>query len=190
MDYSLPGSSVHGVFQARVLEWVPLPSLLWAAAAKVNRHLPVTLPCSILCPWLPTAAGNRAGWQGSLTHPGLPSSAPSFSQQPPSHLNSSFSLHQTPETWNLLKFLQTPPSICQLPQALQAFPCVTLLPAAFFGHLANLIPVYPLSQFLAWAGSPRSGTSYTHHIIRSPLEFIPGTDRGPVSSYVLHPGNL
>ena len=26
MDYSLPGSSVHGVFQARVLEWVPLPS--------------------------------------------------------------------------------------------------------------------------------------------------------------------
>ena len=27
MDYSLPGSSVHGIFQARVLEWVPLPSL-------------------------------------------------------------------------------------------------------------------------------------------------------------------
>ena len=22
MDYSLPGSSVHGIFQARVLEWV------------------------------------------------------------------------------------------------------------------------------------------------------------------------
>ena len=27
MDCSLPGSSVHGIFQARVLEWVPLPSL-------------------------------------------------------------------------------------------------------------------------------------------------------------------
>ena len=24
MDYSLPGSSVHGVFQARVLEWVAI----------------------------------------------------------------------------------------------------------------------------------------------------------------------
>ena len=27
MGCSLPGSSVHGIFQARVLEWVPLPSL-------------------------------------------------------------------------------------------------------------------------------------------------------------------
>ena len=27
MDCSLPGSSVHGIFQARVLEWVPSPSL-------------------------------------------------------------------------------------------------------------------------------------------------------------------
>ena len=27
MDYSPPGSSVHGIFQARVLEWVPSPSL-------------------------------------------------------------------------------------------------------------------------------------------------------------------
>ena len=26
MDYSLPGSSIHGIFQARVLEGVPLPS--------------------------------------------------------------------------------------------------------------------------------------------------------------------
>ena len=26
MDCSLPGSCVHGIFQARVLEWVPLPS--------------------------------------------------------------------------------------------------------------------------------------------------------------------
>ena len=24
MDCSLPGSSVHGIFQARVLEWVPI----------------------------------------------------------------------------------------------------------------------------------------------------------------------
>ena len=26
MDYRLPGSSIHGVFQARELEWLPLPS--------------------------------------------------------------------------------------------------------------------------------------------------------------------
>ena len=26
MDCSLPGSSVHEIFQAKVLEWVPLPS--------------------------------------------------------------------------------------------------------------------------------------------------------------------
>ena len=26
MDRSLPGFSIHGIFQARVLEWVPLPS--------------------------------------------------------------------------------------------------------------------------------------------------------------------
>ena len=26
MDCSLPGSSIHGIFQARVLEWLPFPS--------------------------------------------------------------------------------------------------------------------------------------------------------------------
>ena len=26
MDYSLPGSSVHGILQARILEWVSIPS--------------------------------------------------------------------------------------------------------------------------------------------------------------------
>ena len=27
MDFSLPGSSVHGILQARILEWVAMPSL-------------------------------------------------------------------------------------------------------------------------------------------------------------------
>ena len=27
MDCSLPGSSIHGIFQARILEWVAIPSL-------------------------------------------------------------------------------------------------------------------------------------------------------------------
>ena len=26
MDYSLPGFSVHGILQARILEWVAMPS--------------------------------------------------------------------------------------------------------------------------------------------------------------------
>ena len=26
MDHNLPGSSVHGIFQARILEWVVMPS--------------------------------------------------------------------------------------------------------------------------------------------------------------------
>ena len=26
MDCSLPGSSVHGIFQTRILEWLPFPS--------------------------------------------------------------------------------------------------------------------------------------------------------------------
>ena len=25
MDYILPGSSIHGILQARILEWVPIP---------------------------------------------------------------------------------------------------------------------------------------------------------------------
>ena len=38
MDYSLPGSSIHGIFQARVLEGVPLPSpsLITAVAAAAK----------------------------------------------------------------------------------------------------------------------------------------------------------
>ena len=31
MDYSLPGSSVHGIFQARILEWVAI-SYSWGSA--------------------------------------------------------------------------------------------------------------------------------------------------------------
>ena len=29
MDFSLPGSSIHGIFQARVLEWVASASSDW-----------------------------------------------------------------------------------------------------------------------------------------------------------------
>ena len=37
MDCSLPGFSVHGIFQARVVEWVPLPSqfIIWGVAKQM-----------------------------------------------------------------------------------------------------------------------------------------------------------
>ena len=43
MDCSLPGSSVHGIFQARVLEWAAvstplLKELHWNDAHKRHRH--------------------------------------------------------------------------------------------------------------------------------------------------------
>ena len=38
MDRSLPGSSVHGIFQARVLEWVPLPSPQSSVRSKQTHH--------------------------------------------------------------------------------------------------------------------------------------------------------
>ena len=40
MDYSLPGSSVHGIFQARVLEW---GAIAFSIAAKLA--LPISYGC-------------------------------------------------------------------------------------------------------------------------------------------------
>jgi len=37
MDYSLPGSSVHGVFQARVLEWVSISFSKIVITAMKNK---------------------------------------------------------------------------------------------------------------------------------------------------------
>ena len=35
MDCSLPGSSVHGIFQARILEWVAISFSNWDALAPM-----------------------------------------------------------------------------------------------------------------------------------------------------------
>ena len=45
MDYSLPGSSVHGIFQAKVLEWVAIAfsGLVHAAAAAKSLQSCLTL---------------------------------------------------------------------------------------------------------------------------------------------------
>ena len=39
MDYSLPGFSVHGVFQARILEWVALPSARGSSQPRDRTHI-------------------------------------------------------------------------------------------------------------------------------------------------------
>jgi len=36
MDCSLPGSSIHGISQARVLEWVPLPSATYGLVLELK----------------------------------------------------------------------------------------------------------------------------------------------------------
>jgi len=38
VDCSLPGSSIHGIFQARVLEWVAIAFSVAAAAAEITSQ--------------------------------------------------------------------------------------------------------------------------------------------------------
>ena len=40
MDHSLPGSSVHGIFQARVLEWVATDLLVSLKNVLSSHHIP------------------------------------------------------------------------------------------------------------------------------------------------------
>ena len=40
MDCSLPGSSVHGIFPARILEWVAMPSSRESAQPRNQTHIP------------------------------------------------------------------------------------------------------------------------------------------------------
>ena len=37
MDYSPPGSSVHGIFQARILEWVAISSSSFGGEAYIKQ---------------------------------------------------------------------------------------------------------------------------------------------------------
>ena len=51
MDYSLPDSSIHGIFQARILEWLPFPP---------SRDLPDSgiKPMSLAFPVSPALQGH------------------------------------------------------------------------------------------------------------------------------------
>ena len=39
MEYSPPGSSVHGILQARILEWIAMPSSKGSWTQGLNLHL-------------------------------------------------------------------------------------------------------------------------------------------------------
>ena len=39
MDRSLPGSSVHGILQARILQWVAMPSSRGSSRCRVRTHV-------------------------------------------------------------------------------------------------------------------------------------------------------
>ena len=39
MDYSLSGSSVHGIFQARILEWVAKPFSRESSQSRDRTHI-------------------------------------------------------------------------------------------------------------------------------------------------------
>ena len=38
-DYSPPGSSVHGILQARILAWVAVPACRWSSRPKDQTHI-------------------------------------------------------------------------------------------------------------------------------------------------------
>ena len=43
MDCSLPGSSVHGIFQARILEWIAISFSRWSFWAEDKTHVSCTV---------------------------------------------------------------------------------------------------------------------------------------------------
>ena len=59
MDCSLPGSSVHGILQARILEWVAMPSPRGSSQPRDRTSVPWLQHCRwILYPW-----ATKEAWQ-------------------------------------------------------------------------------------------------------------------------------
>ena len=47
MDCSLPGSSIHGIFQARVLEWGAIETILLESNCQDKNHFLLKMPTVI-----------------------------------------------------------------------------------------------------------------------------------------------
>ena len=86
MDCSLPGSSVHGIFQARVLEWgaIAFSKVLNLGVNKVKVKVAHRLqPARLLCPWNSPCKNTGAGSQpfpspGDPPDPGIEPRSPSL----------------------------------------------------------------------------------------------------------------
>ena len=61
MDYSLPGSSIHGIFQARVLEWgaIAFSTMEYYSAIKRNRFEGAELRWMYLEPVKPSEVSQK-----------------------------------------------------------------------------------------------------------------------------------
>ena len=67
MDCSPPGSSVHGIFQARVLEWGAIATLtIWTFVSKVMCLL-FNMLSSFVIAFLPRSKHLLISWQQSLS---------------------------------------------------------------------------------------------------------------------------
>ena len=80
MDCSPPGSSVHGIFQARILEWIAMPSSLVSVKVKVAQLL--WWSHGLYSPWNSPGqnigVGNLSLLQGIFPTQGLNSGLPHF----------------------------------------------------------------------------------------------------------------
>ena len=66
MDCSLPGSSVHGIFQARILEWVAISWYYFLIMLQCLKSVLVTQSCPTHCdPMDCTLPGSLCPWNSS-----------------------------------------------------------------------------------------------------------------------------
>ena len=74
VDCSLPGSSVHGILQVRILEWVSISSSRWSSLLQGIFPFPGDLPNSEIKPRYPalqmdSLLSEPPGKPGHKTHP-------------------------------------------------------------------------------------------------------------------------
>ena len=86
MEYSLPGSSIHGIFHARVLEWVASKVMLKILQARLQQYVNCELP--------DVQASFRKGEEPEIK---LPTSARSSKKQESSRKTSISALLTTPK---------------------------------------------------------------------------------------------